>query len=150
MVGNKRLGDREGCTASGPEGTWRDEEAALALSEARIELEWERSGGTKIVTERRGAPGGDSGGDVTVPGSTVSGLAAPDTAAPDTAAPDTATPDTADSRETADSTGAATHDADSGPRQPTPHTDAELAEPTALHDHPLTGASVVRPAQLPA
>ncbi|MEU5639590.1 ATP-binding protein [Streptomyces milbemycinicus] len=114
MVGNKRLGDREGCTASGPEGTWRDEEAALALSEARIELEWERSGGTKIATERRGAPGGSSGGDATA------------------------------------------HDADSGPRQPTPHVDAnadadaELAEPTALHDHPLTGASVVRPAQLPA
>ncbi|NUS88594.1 MAG: hypothetical protein HOY75_39310, partial [Streptomyces sp.] len=190
MVGNKRLGDREGCTASGPEGTWRDEEAALALSEARIELEWERSGGAEIVTERGGAPGGDSGGDVgdvTVPGSAVSGLAAQGTAAqgtaaldtaalgaetaattapdtettattttatatatPDTATTATATPKTAGSGGATDSRGAATHAADSAPRQPTPHTDAELAGPTALHDHPLTGAPVVRPAQLPA
>ncbi|ADI09442.1 regulatory protein [Streptomyces bingchenggensis BCW-1] len=153
MVGNKRLGDREGCTASGPEGTWRDEEAALALSEARIELEWERSGGAKIVTERRGAPGGSSGGDATVPAGAVSGLAAPDATALGSAAPAAETTATA-TPDTADSSGAATHDAGSGPRQPTPHADAnadaELAEPTALHDHPITGASVVRPAQLPA
>ncbi|MFD8382913.1 ATP-binding protein [Streptomyces sp. NPDC059679] len=119
MVGDKRLGNREGCTASGPEGTWRDEEAALALSEARIELEWERSSGAEIVTERRGTPEGASGGDATVPAGTVSS--------------------------TAVSKGAA-----SGHRQHTLRADAELAELPGRRDHFLSGASVVRPAQLPA
>ncbi|MGY0059266.1 tetratricopeptide repeat protein [Streptomyces sp. LZ34] len=129
MVGDKRLGHQGGCTASGSEDTWRDEEAAIALSEARIELELERGGRAEVATERGDAPGGADGRETA-----ASGTAVPNDPLSSGPVPH----------------GAVSHDAAPGHRQQALPSDSELAEPNTLRDHPLTGASVVRPAQLPA
>ncbi|MEU1663439.1 tetratricopeptide repeat protein [Streptomyces sparsogenes] len=167
MVGDKRLGEQEGCIAPGSETTWRDEEAALALSEARIELELERSGRAASATEATAPPpateatapppatapaaGPPPAPSATAPASAPAPVPAPSAppAPSATTAPSAAAAPASASSASASSASASSASS-AGPGGQTLRDDAELAAPAALHDGHRAGASVVRPAQLPA